>query len=85
MLAVPYPPTNCELKIMSEHAEAQQAAALIQNWSNHHWVAYRWGNDGEIYRLDSMQLGPNKVSEAEFAASMVAHWTYAVKRPGEGP
>jgi hypothetical protein len=65
--------------------EAQQAAALIQNWSNHHWVAYRWGNDGEIYRLDSMQLGPSKVSEAEFAASMVAHWTYAVKRPGEGP
>ena len=60
--------------------EALQAAALIQNWSNHHWVAYRWGSDGEIYRLDSMQLGPSRVSKAEFVASMATHWTYAIKQ-----
>ena len=60
--------------------EALQAAALIQNWSNHHWVAYRWGSDGEIYRLDSMQLGPSRVSKAEFIASMATHWTYAIKQ-----
>jgi hypothetical protein len=57
-----------------------QAAAFIQNWSNHHWVAYRWGSDGEIYRLDSMQLGPSRVSKAEFVASMATHWTYAIKQ-----
>ena len=59
--------------------EALQATALIQNWDNHHWVAYRWGSDGAIYRLDSMQQGPAKVNEAEFVASMALHWTYAIK------
>eukprot|EP00435_Cladocopium_sp_Y103_P032891 s2382_g8.t1 len=60
--------------------DAVEAAALIQNWPNRHWVAYRWGSDGAIYRLDSMQLGPSKVSEADFVASMAVHWTYAIKR-----
>lgn len=63
--------------------EALPATALIQNWNNQHWVTYRWGSDGGIYRLDSMQPGPSKVSEAEFVASMAIHWTYAVKRQSE--
>ena len=65
--------------------EALHASALIQNWNNYHWVAYRWGSDGAIYRLDSMQQGPAKVEEAEFVASMALHWTYAIKQQGEGP
>eukprot|EP00435_Cladocopium_sp_Y103_P033302 s1242_g8.t1 len=65
--------------------EALQEAALIQNWNNHHWVAYRWGSDGAIYRLDSMEPGPSRVSEAEFVACMASHWTYAIQRQSEGP
>ena len=65
--------------------EALQTAAFIQNWNNYHCVAYRWGTDGAIYLLDSMQQGPARVTEAEFVASMALHWTYAIKRHGEGP
>ena len=61
--------------------QAHLATALVQNWNNQHWVAYRWGADGAMYRFDSLQRGPERVSEADFAASLVTHWTYAVLLP----
>ena len=62
-------------------AQAHGAIGLIQNRDNRHWVAYRWGSDGNIYLLDSMQLGPAQVSEQEFLASVARHPTYAVEEP----
>ncbi|CAE7251706.1 unnamed protein product [Symbiodinium natans] len=61
--------------------QAHLATALVQNWNNQHWVAYRWGADGAMYRFDSLQRGPERVSEADFATSLVTHWTYAVLLP----
>eukprot|EP00435_Cladocopium_sp_Y103_P012508 s558_g3.t1 len=63
--------------------QAHLAPALVQNWHNLHWVAYRWGHDGAIYRLDSMQIGPHRMSEEEFEASLATHWTYAVAPASE--
>ena len=51
---------------------------FVQNWSNVHWVAYLLGADSNIYLLDSMKPGPEVISEAAFAASLVEHETYAV-------
>ena len=51
---------------------------FVQNWNNVHWVAYLLGADGNIYLLDSMKPGPEVISEAAFAASLVEHETYAV-------
>ena len=51
---------------------------FVQNWNNVHWVAYRLGTDGNIYLLDSMKPGPEVISEAAFAASLVGHETYVV-------
>jgi hypothetical protein len=63
---------------MRRMAQAHGAIGMIQNWGNLHWVAYRWGRDGNIYLLDSMQLGPVRVSEQDFVASLTRHATYAV-------
>lgn len=63
---------------MRRMAQAHGAIGMIQNWGNLHWVAYRWGRDGNIYLLDSMQLGPVRVSEQDFVASLTGHATYAV-------
>ena len=59
--------------------EAHLAPALVQNWNSQHWVAYRWGQDGAIYLLDSMSDGPQRMLEEEFSASLTMHWTYAVE------
>ena len=59
--------------------EAHLAPALVQNWSNQHWVAYRWGHDGAIYLLDSMRDGPHRMLEEEFNATLAMHWTYVVE------
>ena len=59
--------------------QAHGAIGLIQNRENRHWVAYRWGGDGNIYLLDSMQLGPAQVSDQEVLASVMRHPTYAIE------
>ena len=51
---------------------------FVQNSNNVHWVAYRLGADDNIYLLDSMKPGPEVISEAASAASLVEHETYAV-------
>ena len=48
---------------------------FVQNWGNVHWVAYLLGAGGNIYLLDSMKPGPEVISEAAFAASLVEHET----------
>ena len=58
--------------------QARLVPALVQNWHNQHWVAYRWGHDAAIYRLDSMDIGPRRMGDEEFEASLATHWTYAV-------
>ena len=65
--------------------QAHGASAFIQNWRNRHWVAYRWGPDGRIYLLDSMQCGPKQITEEEFCASLLLHPTYAVRAPSDLP
>ena len=63
--------------------QAHLVPALVQNWHNQHWVAYRWGHDGAIYRLDSMDIGPHRMSDEEFEASLAAHLTYAITHPSD--
>ena len=63
--------------------QAHLVPALVQNWHNQHWVAYRWGHDDAIYRLDSMDSGPRRMSEDEFEASLATHWTYAITPPSD--
>ena len=61
--------------------QAQGATALLQNWNNGHWVAYRRGPDGVTRRLDSLQRTPEPVSDAALVASCAAHPTYAIEAP----
>ena len=65
--------------------QARGASAFIQNWRNRHWVAYRWGPDGRIYLLDSMERGPKQITDEEFSASLLLHPTYAVRSPSDLP
>ena len=67
----------------SSTQQAHLVPALVQNWHNQHWVAYRWGHDGTIYRLDSMDIGPHRMSDEEFEASLAAHLTYAITHPSD--
>ena len=57
--------------LVQSMAKAHGAVGLIQTSGNRRWVAYRWGGDGKIYLLDSMQPGLGQ----EFLASVARHAT----------
>ena len=65
--------------------QAHGASSFIQNWQSRHWVAYRWEPDGHIYLLDSMECGPEQITDEEFGASLLMHPTYAVRAPSDLP
>ena len=67
-------------RVLAYEQAVSAGGPFVQNWSNVHWVAYLLGADSNIYLLDSMKPGPEVISEAGFAASLVEHDTYAVNR-----